>query len=1089
MQGTSNSNYSACSEKGLEYCHDNEPNPWGGQDNNCYQPCAMVFAREFCQTVLLVDADLRKQNIHKHLRFDSEFGLGNHLIDDTPLSDIMVRPGVDKITLVSGGRTIIIMYHEFYGLKEKPFNVTPDPRFLYRSEKHNRALAYLESGIEEEAGFILLTGEIGTGKTTLIRHILNNIAASRNIAMIFNTNVSAVQLLELILQEFELKPIPGDKAKNLDTLYTSLIRSYARGRKPLLIIDEAQNLNTDALEEVRMLSNLQTDDKVLLQIMLVGQPELKDKLHDPALAQLNQRITVNYHLAELSEKETREYIAMRLEKAGGEQTLFSPEAVDTIFKVSQGVPRIINMLCDTALFYGSADELKVIDVEVVNQVINDRGGMGLLSGRDVKGIGGDRFQQGQADQRQILILEEKLRALEKHFIDSQATTEARLVSLEKRLGDREESLQKSEEKLRESEERFRTSIENMLDCFGIYSAIRDNSDKIVDFRIEYVNESACQNNGMTKEEQIGNRLCELLPFHRETGLFDEYCQLVETGKPLLKESLVYEDVYDQDSISNAFDIRAVKLGDGFAASWRDITDRKQTEEVLRESEERYRAQFETASDGIFVIDRQGKIIDVNESFARMHGYTVEELLELGLDQLDTPETTKHIPEKMHRILDNGEHLQFEVEHYHKNGHVFHLQVVANPIVIKGTRLVMAFHRDMTERKKAEEEKNRLEAQLQQVQKMEAIATLAGGIAHEFNNALTSIVGNIQLLEMDFADNKRVKKYIEAMMPSSHRMVNLTSQLLAYARGGKYQAKAISLSNFVEDTLPIIKPSFDPSIQVETDLPRDIFSVKADPAQMQMVLSAILSNSSEALEGEGCIRVITSNKEIDATFAKNHPELNPGNYVCLTVEDDGKGMDAETLNKIFDPFYTTKFMGRGLGMAAVYGIIRNHDGWISVDSERDKGTVVRIYLPAIEVEKKVKKEIITEPKLDIAEGEGTVLIIEDEEMVVNVSRAALVELGYRVLEAKTGKEAIEIAETFDGQIDLALLDIKLPDIWGDMVYPLIMKARPNLKVIVCSGYSIGGPAQTILDAGAQDFIQKPFSIQALSKKLKKVLEGK
>jgi signal transduction histidine kinase len=180
------------------------------------------------------------------------------------------------------------------------------------------------------------------------------------------------------------------------------------------------------------------------------------------------------------------------------------------------------------------------------------------------------------------------------------------------------------------------------------------------------------------------------------------------------------------------------------------------------------------------------------------------------------------------------------------------------------------------------------------------------------------------------------------------MVNLTSQLLAYARGGRYQAKTMSLRDFVEDTIPIIKPNIDPSIRLETDLPRDVFSVKADPIQMQMVLSAVVSNSTEAIEGNGRIRITVSNKEIDSEFAKNHPELNPGNHVCLTVEDDGKGMDAETLNKIFDPFYTTKFMGRGLGMAAVYGIIRNHDGWITVDSELNKGTIIRIYLPGIEV---------------------------------------------------------------------------------------------------------------------------------------------
>ncbi|MCJ7680644.1 MAG: response regulator, partial [Candidatus Aminicenantes bacterium] len=212
-------------------------------------------------------------------------------------------------------------------------------------------------------------------------------------------------------------------------------------------------------------------------------------------------------------------------------------------------------------------------------------------------------------------------------------------------------------------------------------------------------------------------------------------------------------------------------------------------------------------------------------------------------------------------------------------------------------------------------------------------------------------------------------------------------------------------------------------------------------------------------------------------------------VCLTIEDDGKGMDEETRSGIFEPFFTTKFQGRGMGMAAVYGIVKNHDGFIYVDSELGKGTVVRIYLPAIEAKEEVKKEVVLGPTIELAMGEGTILVIEDEEVLVELFRKILEILGYRVLEAKTGKEAVELAKTFDGQIDLALLDIKLPDMDGGRVYPLIMEARPDMKVIVCSGYSIDGPAQAILDAGAEGFIQKPFLIAPFAEKLKEVLEGK
>ncbi|MCJ7687526.1 MAG: response regulator, partial [Desulfobacteraceae bacterium] len=362
---------------------------------------------------------------------------------------------------------------------------------------------------------------------------------------------------------------------------------------------------------------------------------------------------------------------------------------------------------------------------------------------------------------------------------------------------------------------------------------------------------------------------------------------------------------------------------------------------------------------------------------------------------------------------------------------------------------------------------------------------AGGVAHEFNNALMGIMGNIELLQMDLSEDEGRKKYFEAMKGSGHRMSRLTDQLLAYARGGKYQPRDLKLDGFVIQTLPILRHNLSPAVRMETHFQKDLSYIKADYAQMQMVLSAILANSNEGIEDEGFIRITAENKDVDAGFAKQHPGLKPGPYVCLTIEDDGKGMDEETRSGIFEPFFTTKFQGRGMAMAAVYGIVKNHDGWISVDSELGKGTTVRIYLPAIEIEIGKPKKA----KVEVATGSGTILMIEDEDVVIEVTQAMLEMLGYRVMVAKTGKDAVHIAETFDGQIDLALLDIKLPDIEGGKVYPLIMEARPDLKVIVFSGFAIEGPARKILEAGAQDFIQKPFSIATLSEKVKKVLDGK
>ena len=524
---------------------------------------------------------------------------------------------------------------------------------------------------------------------------------------------------------------------------------------------------------------------------------------------------------------------------------------------------------------------------------------------------------------------------------------------------------------------------------------------------------------------------------------------------------------------------------------RNITDRKQAEETLRESKVNLDKAQEIAHVGSWRRDLKRDQGYWSDEMYRVLGLTPGDPQNPSRDAFLSrvhPADRERIASVLKKVIEKKKPFDFEYRTISIEGseRIIHSQgeVVCDetetPVVLQGT------NRDMTERR-------RLQDQLQEAQKMEAIATLAGGVAHEFNNALMGIMGNIELLKMDLPEDERRDRYFEAMKGSSHRMSRLTDQLLAYAEGGKYQPKNLRMDDFVIETLPILQHDLSPAVRVETHFQKDIWYINADNAQMQMLLSAILANSNEAIEDVGLIRIVAENKDVDEDFIKQHAGLTaglnlglkPGPYVCLTVEDDGKGMDEETRNGIFEPFFTTKFQGRGMGMAAVHGIVMNHNGWIYVESEFGKGTTVQIYLPAIEIEVEKPKKT----KAEATTGTGTILMIEDEDVVVEVTQAMLEMLGYRVMVAKTGKDAIHIAETSDGQIDLALLDIKLPDIDGRNLYPLIMKARPDLKVVVFSGYSIDGPAREILDAGAQDFIQKPFSIATLSEKLKEVLEGK
>lgn len=372
---------------------------------------------------------------------------------------------------------------------------------------------------------------------------------------------------------------------------------------------------------------------------------------------------------------------------------------------------------------------------------------------------------------------------------------------------------------------------------------------------------------------------------------------------------------------------------------------------LRKSEEHCRTLVNEINDGIFVTDTLGRFTFVNKTLATMYGHEHAEVL-FGKNFLDfvSPEKRDEVNHRFRRAVQDGEFTgeTTGVSTVRKDGRAIFIDLKAVPVTeegsIVGTKGVI---RDVTERRRAEEEKKKLQARLLQAQKLEAIATLAGGIAHQFNNALSGITGTIDLLQMALPNDKHTRKHIEVMKGFAQRIATLTNQLLAYARGGKYKAQVISLRGCVRDTLPLIERTLKDSIRIETHFRQNLLSIQADLTQMQMVISTILKNSSEAIDGEGLIRISATNEEFDEEFKQSHPGLKPGRFVCLSIKDNGKGMDEETRSRIFEPFFSTKFQGRGLGMAAIYGIVKSHDGSISVDSELGKGTTVRIYLPAIE----------------------------------------------------------------------------------------------------------------------------------------------
>ena len=368
------------------------------------------------------------------------------------------------------------MYLSYFGFDEKPFSITPNPAYLYRSSKHRMALTYLQYSLSENIGFVLLTGEIGIGKTTLVRYILSELNDNHEVGVLFNTNFKADDLIKYILNEYELGSISDDKAANLDRLYSFLIKCHAKGSQPLLIIDEAQNLSMETLEEVRMLSNLQTDKESLLQIMLIGQPELRMRIRNPRLAQLAQRIAVSYHLGPLSIDETREYIRYRLKSAGSDRKdIFTIEAMDMVHEKSKGIPRSINILCDAALVYAYADELPTVDLEVMKQTISDREEEGVVKDG---AVWEEPSGNGDNPGTKILPDMDRIFRLENKVADLSAQLNWQLKELNSRFEENKDELISKLTDLLNQERR--KSDRYLLECSKSKLKIKELSKKIFD---------------------------------------------------------------------------------------------------------------------------------------------------------------------------------------------------------------------------------------------------------------------------------------------------------------------------------------------------------------------------------------------------------------------------------------------------------------------------------------------------------------------------------------------------------------------------------------------------------------------------------
>ncbi len=507
---------------------------------------------------------------------------------------------------------------------------------------------------------------------------------------------------------------------------------------------------------------------------------------------------------------------------------------------------------------------------------------------------------------------------------------------------------------------------------------------------------------------------------------------------------------------------------------RDITEFKEAEAALRQSEENYRLVIENSRDAIFILQNE-RIQFPNPRTYQLLGYAIGELRETVFTNYVHPKDRDTASFQQQEILkDRGGNATFRI--VASDGRVLWVENSAVAVRWKEQPATLNFMRDITAQKN-------IEAQLQNAQKMEAIGTLAGGIAHDFNNLLMSVNGYAALMLHDLEKRHPHFDLLKKIEEQVRSGANLTKQLLGFARGGRYEVKALDLNEVVEKSSTLFGRT-KKEIAIHRRLQPDLWGVEADRGQLEQVMLNLFVNAWHAMPEGGSLYLDTRNVDVEEDYVKPF-DLKAGRYVRISFTDTGIGMDEKTRKRIFEPFFTTKEMGRGvgLGLASVYGIVRGHRGFINVYSEKDKGTTFNIYLPASDRKPETKEA----SRERVIEGTETVLVVDDERMILDVGCEMLKRLGYKVRAASAGPEAISVYRDHKDEIDLVILDMVMPGMGGAEIFEGLKAINPDVRVILSSGYSLNGLASGIMAKGCRSFIQKPFGMAELSQKVRDALE--
>ncbi|MEO7425951.1 MAG: PAS domain S-box protein [Fibrobacteria bacterium] len=633
---------------------------------------------------------------------------------------------------------------------------------------------------------------------------------------------------------------------------------------------------------------------------------------------------------------------------------------------------------------------------------------------------------------------------------------------------------RTEEALRESEARFRAFVDHAADAFFLHD--NDDLGRIVD-----VNRQACKVLGYAREELI----------NQSAMLFDHWltpAQLMRIAERVnAGEDFSFETRHTRkDGTDFPVEIRIRQFFHGGrhlgVSLARDITERKQTERALSESHDLLRALVEGSPDPIFAKDLQGRYLMINSAGARWLDKSVEEVIGKDDESLLPPEDARILRELDMRVLVTGQAESFEETVPGPNPRMFHS--IKSPIRDRHGNVIglVGISRDVTEMK-------RLETDLRQAQKMDAIGRLAGGVAHDFNNLLGVIIGYSELVFNRLQPDDFNRGLLFEIQKAADRAAGLTRQLLAFSRKQVLQPRVFSLNPLVADLGTMLQRLIGNEVEVTQILDPDLWMAQVDPGQFEQAVFNLAVNARDAMGRKGTLAIATRNVRLDERDTAGHPEARPGEYVMLSVSDNGNGMDEETKARIFEPFFTTKESGKGtgLGLAMVYGFVKQSGGHVEVDSEPGSGTTIRLFLPRSRLAETTMTQVLDDYR--IPGGTETILLVEDEEALRTMLRQVLQSHGYTVLEARDGQDGLWMAGQYPGTIHVLVTDLVMPRMGGRELAENMVRQRPDLRILFTSGHTEDPGLQRGETPIGAAFVQKPFSPLALARKVRQLLDNK